>query len=154
MITMKVLLISSNTLPASPSGPAYIAGAARQAGHNVAVYESLFAVDLASELTAKLEAFQPNVVGISIRLVHGDVLDAGAPLGTRHIDLRPRIKEIVNIVRQNSTAFIVLGGPGFNYYTVDWLCYLGVGYGIRGEGEEAFPLFLNRLAEGGAMQDC
>lgn len=31
---MKVLIISSNTLPASPSGPAYVAGAVRQAGQH------------------------------------------------------------------------------------------------------------------------
>lgn len=146
---MKVLLISSNTLPASPSGPAYVAGAVRQAGHVVDVYESLFAADLTTELVAKLKEFEPDVVGISIRLVHGDVLDSSALLGTRHIDLRPRIKDIVNVIGQNSTARIVLGGPGFNYYAYDWLDYLGADYGIRGEGEEAFPLFLKRLADGG-----
>ena len=146
---MKVLMISSNTLPASPSGPAYIAGAVRQAGHGVDVYERLFSTDLTGELAAKLNSFQPEVVGVSIRLVFGDELDSNAPLGTRHTDLRPRVKEIVEIVRQNSNARIVLGGPGFNYYACDWLAYLGVDYGIRGEGEESFPLFLKRLAEGG-----
>jgi hypothetical protein len=146
---MNVLLVSSNTLPASPTGPAYVAGAARQAGHQVHVYESLFAVDLAGELAAKLHDLQPDVVGVSIRVVHGDILDPGAPLGTRHLDLRPRIKEMVNIIRRNSGARIVLGGPGFNYYARDWLDYLDADYGIRGEGERAFPLFLQRLAAGG-----
>ena len=146
---MKVLLISANTLPASPSGPAYVAGAVRQAGHEVSVYESLFAVDLPAELAAGLDGSQPDVVGISIRLVHGDVQDASAPLGTRYVDLRPRVREIVDTVRRCSPAFIVLGGPGFNYYARDWLDYLGVDYGIRGEGEESLPLFLERLAEDG-----
>ena len=89
------------------------------------------------------------MVGISIRLVFGDELDINAPLGTRHTDLRPRVKEIVDIVRQSSSARIVLGGPGFNYYARDWLEYLDLDYGIRGEGEEAFPLFLKQLSEGG-----
>lgn len=146
---MKVIIISSNTLPASPSGPAYVAGAVRRAGHEVTVFESLFAADPASELRAVLKRQQPDVAGISIRLVHGDVLDSNAPLGTRHIDLRPRVKDMVNSVRQNSDAQIVLGGPGFNYYARDWLDYLDVDYGIRGEGEEAFPLYLQRLADGG-----
>lgn len=146
---MKVLLISSNTLPASPSGPAYAAGAVRQAGHVVNVFESLFQADPAAELAARLKEWQPDVVGISIRLVHGDVQDPGAPWGTRYIDLRPHVKGLVDTVRQNAHAFIVLGGPGFNYYARDWLDYLGVDYGIRGEGEEAFPLFLQRLATGG-----
>ena len=146
---MKVLIISTNTLPAAPLGPVYIAGAVRQAGHDVQVYERLFATDLADELAARLEDFQPDVVGISIRLVFGDEIDPAAPLGTRHTDLRPRVKEIVEIVRQSSRALIVLGGPGFNYYARDWLEYLDLEYGIRGEGEEAFPLYLKRLAEGG-----
>lgn len=146
---MKVLIISSNTLPASPSGPAYVAGAVRQAGHEVTVFESLFAADPASELLAVLKRQRPDVAGISIRLVHGDVLDSSAPLGTRHIDLRPRVKDMVDVIHQNSDARIVLGGPGFNYYARDWLDYLDVDYGIRGEGEEAFPLYLQRLADGG-----
>jgi len=113
---MKVLIISSNSLPAAPSGPVYVAGAARQAGHEVQIYERLFANDLASELTAKLSEFQPDVVGISIRLVFDDEIDPKAPLGTRHTDLRPHVKEIVDIVRQVSPARVVLGGPGLNYY--------------------------------------
>ena len=146
---MKVLIVSSNSLPASPSGPVYLAGAVRQAGHAVQIYERLFAGDLAAELAAKLQDFQPDVIGVSIRLVFGDELDPRAPLGTRHTDLRPRLKEIVDILRQGSSARIVLGGPGFNYYAQDWLEYLDLDYGIRGEGEEAFPLFLQRLADGG-----
>ncbi|MBN1992233.1 MAG: radical SAM protein [Anaerolineae bacterium] len=147
---MKVLIISSNTLPgASPSGPAYVAGAVREAGHLVDVYESLFAADSTGSLAGKLNNFQPDVVGVSIRLVHGDVLDAQAALGTRHLDLRPRVKKIVDVIRQNSKAKIVLGGPGFSYYAHDWLDYLDVNYGIRGEGELSFPLFLQHLAEGG-----
>lgn len=154
---MRVLLISTNTLPASPSGPAYVAGAVRQAGHRVDVFECLFAADLDKELATKLAEFQPEVVGISIRLVFGDVQDANAPLGTRHIDLRPRVREVVDIVQQHSKATIVLGGPGFNYYARDWLDYLDVDYGICGEGEEIFPLFLERLQDGGdiyAIRGC
>jgi radical SAM superfamily enzyme YgiQ (UPF0313 family) len=146
---MKVLIISSNTLPAAPTGPVYVAGAVREAGHEVQIYERLFAHDLGNELTARLEDFKPDVVGVSIRLVFGDELDMDAYLGTRHTDLRPRVKEITDIIRQTTDARIVLGGPGFNYYARDWLEYLDLDYGIRGEGEESFPLFLKRLAEGG-----
>ena len=57
---MKVLLISANTLPASPAGPAYIAGAAIRAGHTVEVFECLFATDLAAELKAHIHRFRPG----------------------------------------------------------------------------------------------
>jgi len=81
MKTKKVLIISSNSLPAAPSGPAYIAGAVRQAGHEVQVFERLFAANLADELSAILHDFQPDVIGLSIRLVFGDELDSEAPFG-------------------------------------------------------------------------
>jgi hypothetical protein len=134
---LRVLLIFTNTLPAPPSGPVYVAGAVGQTGHHVDVFECLFAADLEQELAARLGEFRHEVVGISIRLVFGDVPDASAPLGTRHIDLRPHVREVVDIVRQNSEATIVLGSPGFNYYAGDWLDYLNVDYGICGEFSES-----------------
>jgi radical SAM superfamily enzyme YgiQ (UPF0313 family) len=143
---MRVLIISSNSLPAAPTGPVYVAGAARQAGHEVRIFERLFATNLEAELPAVLDNFQPDVVGISIRLVFGDKLDEDAALGTQHTDLRPQVRQVTEIVRQNSTAQIVLGGPGFNYYARNWLDYLDLDYGIRGEGEESFPMFLQQLA--------
>ncbi len=146
---MKVLIISSNSLPAAPTGPVYVAGAVREAGHEVQIYERLFANDLEGELSTVLADFRPDVIGVSIRLVFGDELDMHAPLGTHHTDLRPRVKQITDVVKRNTDTRIVLGGPGFNYYARDWLEYLDLDYGIRGEGEESFPLFLNKLAEGG-----
>ncbi len=146
---MKVLIISSNSLPAAPTGPVYVAGSLREAGHEVQIYERLFAVDLEHELTSVLMDFRPDVVGVSIRLVFGDEIDMDAPLGTRHTDLRPRVKEITDIIRQNSNASIVLGGPGFNYYGRDWLEYLDLDYGIRGEAEESFPEYISRKSAGG-----
>ena len=141
---MKILIISSNSLPAAPTGPVYVVGAARQAGHEVQIYEQLFTTNLEADLSSVLNDFQPDVVGISIRLVFGDKLDESAPLGTRHTDLRPQVRQIADLVRQNSAARIVLGGPGFNYYARDWLEYLDLDYGIRGEGEESFPMFLGQ----------
>ena len=146
---MKVLIISSNTLPASPAGPAYIAGAALRAGHTVEVFECLFAQDLDAELRAHIARFQPDVIGISIRLVHGYVIDETAPFNTRHLDLRKRVKEVVDCIRRATQAPILLGGPGFNYYARDWLEYLDLDYGIRGEADLSFPLYLDRLAQGG-----
>ncbi len=145
---MKILIISTNTLPASPSGPAYIAGAALKAGHTVEIFECLFAQDLSTELEAHIVRFAPDVIGISIRLVHSYVIDEYSPFNTRHLDLRARVKEVVDSCKRVSQAKIVLGGPGFNYYAQDWLEYLDLDYGIRGEADLAFPLYLERLEHG------
>jgi radical SAM superfamily enzyme YgiQ (UPF0313 family) len=146
---MKVLIVSSNTLPAAPTGPVYVAGALRKAGHEVQIYENLFADDTHSNLVSTLVHFQPDVIGVSIRLVHGDLQYPAAPYGTQYIDLRPCVKQIVDVIRQQSTAQIILGGPGFNYYASDWLEYLDLEYGICGEGEESFPLLIEKLVGGG-----
>jgi len=69
---MKVLIVSANPLPAAPTGPAYVAGAALAAGHEVEIYEYLFAEEGANELEEQLGRFDPDVVGISIRVVTGD----------------------------------------------------------------------------------
>ncbi len=89
------------------------------------------------------------MIGISIRLVHGYVIDEGTEYHTRHLDLRIRVKEIVDCIRKATAAPIILGGPGFNYYAQDWLEYLDLDYGIRGEADFSFPLYLKRLGEGG-----
>jgi radical SAM superfamily enzyme YgiQ (UPF0313 family) len=146
---MKVLIISSNTLPFSPSGPAYVAGAALNAGHTVEIFDCLVAKDPLSELDEHITRFDPDVIGISIRLVTGDIIDESAEFNTRRFDVRPQVKDIVERIKRISSAHVVPGGPGFNYYGRDWLEYLDLDYGIRGEAEFAFPLYLERLEEGG-----
>lgn len=152
---MRVLIISTNTLPAPPAGPAYIAGAALQAGHEVEVFECLFAQDLTSELVAKLKDFGPDVVGISIRLVNGKVVtNVHDPWAIEDFDMRPTVKEVVDCVRRTiPEAEILPGGPGFNYFATDWLDYLELDYGIRGEGEFSFPLYLEKVARGEDLND-
>ena len=75
---MKVLVISANTFNFSPSGPAYIAGAARDAGHTVEVFDCLFADDTIHELEEHITKFKPDIIGISIRTVTGLVPDENA----------------------------------------------------------------------------
>jgi radical SAM superfamily enzyme YgiQ (UPF0313 family) len=146
---MKILIVSTNSLPASPSGPAYIAGAALRAGHSVEIFECLFAQDVSAELEAHLARFTPDVIGISIRLVHSFVIDESSNFNTRHLDLRTRVREVVDTCKRASHAQIVLGGPGFNYYAKNWLEYLGLDYGLRGEADLSFPVYLDRLEHGG-----
>jgi radical SAM superfamily enzyme YgiQ (UPF0313 family) len=153
MGTMKVLIVSANSLSAAPTGPAYVAGAAVRAGHTVETFECLFAQDLEAALETHIARFQPDVVGVSIRLVHAYVIDKDAEYNTRHIDLRPNVRRVVDAIRMATTAPIVLGGPGFNYYARDWLEYLALDAGIRGEADFAFPLYLERLECGEDIRD-
>ena len=149
----EVLIVSANSLAASPTGPAYIAGAALRAGHTVEVFECLFTQDVSAELRAHIRRFQPDVVGVSIRLVHGYIIDGTAPYNTRHLDLRADVKRVADTIRQATDVPIILGGPGFNYYARDWLEFLNLDYGIRGEADFSFPLYLARLEQGDRLSD-
>jgi radical SAM superfamily enzyme YgiQ (UPF0313 family) len=146
---MKVLIISCDLRISTPAGAAYIAGAAREAGHIVEVFDGYIAGDLSGELKEKLGRFNPHVVGISITAVTSDILDHQSEFGTKYVDMRPKVKSIVKMVKHHSNSRIVLGGCGFNYYAENWLNYLNLDFGIRGEGEYSFPLFLKRMEEGG-----
>ena len=145
---MKVLMVSSDLRISTPAGAAYIAGAARNAGHIVEVFDSYLAGDVSLELVEKLTEFKPDIVGISITAVTSDIPDSKSEFRTKYVDHRPKIKRIVETVKQHSGAGIVLGGSGFNYYAENWLKYLNLDYGIRGEGECAFPLFLKHFEQG------
>jgi len=59
------------------------------------------------------------------------------------------VKELVDCIKQISAARIVLGGPGFNYFGPEWFEYLDLDYGLRGEAEHSFQLFLEKLEAGG-----
>jgi radical SAM superfamily enzyme YgiQ (UPF0313 family) len=145
---MRVLMVSCDLRISTPAGAVYVAGAARDAGHAVEIFDGYLADDLRGQLADKLIDFEPDVLGVSITAVTSDVLDSESPFGTKYVDMRPAIKSIVDVTREHSRARIVPGGCGFNYYAEDWLAYLDLDYGIRGEGEHAFPHFLDRLQRG------
>ena len=108
---MRVLIVSSNRLripvPAFPSGPAYIAGAALEAGHEVEVFDCFFSEDVAGELKESIQRFQPEVIGISIRNVHSGQL-------LYHKDFREDVSEIVDIIKKKSSA------PLASAWAVSW----------------------------------
>jgi hypothetical protein len=150
------IVYSANILPASPAGPAYVAGAALRAGHTVEVFETLFSADPAADLEAQVRRFAPDVVAISIRLVNGYVVDGqsqGMEFNRRPFDTRPMVRSLVERVRVVSDARIILGGPGFNYFAEAWLTYLDLDYGLRGEGEVSFPRYLERVQQGLPVDD-
>jgi radical SAM superfamily enzyme YgiQ (UPF0313 family) len=139
---MKVLIISANTLPMTPVGAAYIAGAALDAGHRVAVFDCLPDQGDDARFLSCLEQFEPDVVGLSIPLVTCRIAENPLPNGFVFTDIRPMLTRLVALVMQHTNALVVAGGSGFNYFPSDWLFCLDIEYGLVGECETSFPMFL------------
>jgi len=142
--SLRVLLISANTEhlpdPVFPIGAAYMATVAAAHGHTVDTFDCCFLDSLRPAIDQKIRAFDPQVVGISLRN-----LDSSAyPQNTSYID---DYKQLVDTIRELSDAAIVLGGAGFTVMPRTIMEYLGADVGVVGEGEAAFPWVLQQIAD-------
>jgi radical SAM superfamily enzyme YgiQ (UPF0313 family) len=139
---MNVLLISANTeqfnMPAMPLGLACVAEAAKNAGHEVAMLDLMFEMDVSATINEQITEFQPQCIGISVRNI--DDQHCAAP-----VFLLEKVQEVVAVCRNLSDAPIVLGGAGYSMFPESSLAYLDADFGIAGEGEIAFPALLTGM---------
>lgn len=139
---MKALLISANTerinLVPLPLGLGCVAAAARNAGHDVRVLDLMAEGDTETLVREAVASFAPGVIGISVRNIDDQINDGRF--------LLDGVGNVVRTCRGLSDAPIVLGGAGYSIFPEQVLDYLKADMGIRGEGEIAFPILLDRLA--------
>lgn len=140
---MKVLLISANTeqfnMPTMPVGLACVAAAARQAGHDCSSLDLLQESSPRDAVQARIMAFRPEVIGISVRNI-----DDQSMQNPRF--LLEQTRTVVETCRATSSAPIVLGGAGYSLFPDAVLAYVRADYGVSGDGEEVFPALLDCLA--------
>jgi len=139
---MKVLLISTNREmlpdPVAPLGAAYVAGALIKAGHEVRLLDLQFAPDITVAVRDACINFRPRVAGLSIR----NVDNVAFPHSVSYL---PDVVAVVKALRARSVRLIVAGGSGFTIMPRELMDALGLGLGIVGEGEDAFPELLRRV---------
>src|SRR6266446_207245 len=125
--SLRVLLISANTEklpdPVFPIGAAYMAAVAAEHGHTVETLDLCFLDALRPALDEKIRAYEPQVVGISLR----NLDSSSYPLNTSYID---EYQQLVDAVRQLTSAPIVLGGSGFTVMPTTIMEYLGADVGV------------------------
>jgi len=142
---MRVLLVSTNRADLMvrpfPLGAAYIVASLQAQGHEVDVWDAMFEGDWAASLRQRLRDFRPAVIGLSVRNVDDQEIR-----GARF--LLGEAREMAAACRQESEAVLVAGGAAFSMFPAEALSYLGVDYGIVGEGERAFPQLLAALEAG------
>ena len=128
-------------MPVLPLGMARVAAAVENAGHEVKILNLMRPEHVSHSLDHALLGFQPDAMGISVRNIDDQHRDSPN-------FLLPPVKQVVQECRRLSRAPIILGGPGYSIFPEEVLQYLQADYGIRGEGEHAFPLLLDRLERG------
>ena len=141
---MRVTIVAANQEqkpdPVVPLGAALVAGAARNAGHDVHFYDACFAASRwPDELAQHLREFEPQVVGLSLR----NVDDVAWPRAFSYLD---HYRAVARVVRQAAPrAKLIIGGSAFSLFPEEFLTELGGDFGIAGEGEQAFPTLLAEL---------
>lgn len=142
---MNILIIAANNekepYPVAPIGVAYIAKALMNAGHTVKILDLCFVKDDFDALGTCLKRFSPDIVGISIRNIDNLTYN-------RSICYLPRIRKIVAFLKDNTSAYTVVGGSGFSLFPESVLRYLDLETGIVGQGEVAFPEFIEAFGAG------
>jgi B12 binding domain len=148
---MRILLIATNrhkqlngrmNAQPLPIGLAYIAGYLDQNRHTVKILDLMFSDDnYLDEVEQTARAFQPELVGISIRnLSNHSYLDPQWQL--------PITKAVIDRLRATIKAPIVCGGPAFSILPKECFAYVAPDLGLVGDAGEAFAELADRL-EGG-----
>jgi radical SAM superfamily enzyme YgiQ (UPF0313 family) len=161
VLSMNVLLLYADKYylikQVYPFGLDLIANYLRQYGHRVTLdYPFLPDKDVETNFAKTLEETDPDVVGIGIRNLdtcmsceaYGDF--QGHDCKTFYF--LPAIKEIVDMLKRRRPKLpVIVGGGAFTISPVAILKYLGLEYGIVGEGEEPFRQFLEAFPDKGKI---
>jgi radical SAM superfamily enzyme YgiQ (UPF0313 family) len=129
-------------LPAPPVGLSYVASATQDAGHSVRFVDLLLTSKGLQSLSRVLREFEPDAVAISVRNIDNVV----------HQRLRTHLDELqrqTRLIRDESDAVIVLGGPAISILGCESLSHIDADYAVLGEGEHSFPALLQALEQGG-----
>jgi len=142
---MRLLLISANQEwipdPIFPLGPAYVAAAARRAGHQVTVVDLCFERHPWRHLAGEVARVRPHAVALALR----NVDNAAYPRTTDYLAHHLRA---ARAVRQATQVPLILGGSAFSIAPAAYLDALGAEWGVVGEGESSLTDLLACLEAG------
>jgi len=140
----KILLISANRYtnpyPVYPIGVSYLKTYIQKNLPHYQVNVFDFNIGNYASLIEALKEHQPNYIGISLRNIDGaNSFDRSSFISG--------YKEIVETVRANSQAPVIIGGAGFSIYPQPVFDELRPDFGITGEGEQAWVNLISCLDE-------
>ena len=131
-MAFRVLLVNPNQMKPGvvPIALDYLAAALEQRGIQAFILDLCFEDDPAEAASDRAACFNPSLIGVTIR----DTDDCY--FLSRDFSLE-RVKPMVEALKGNSRAPIVLGGTGFSVAAEGVLEFLEVDMGITGDGEDA-----------------
>jgi radical SAM superfamily enzyme YgiQ (UPF0313 family) len=142
---MRILLVATNRerspYPVAPLGALFVAGTARAAGHEVEFLDLGTAWMPARALRKSLTQRTFQAVAFGIRNL--DNCWCFAP-----VSYFEEVRELAEIVRQDFSGPLILGGTGFSVSPLGWMRRLDADCGVVGEGEQVFLEVLGRLEKG------
>ena len=138
--------VSSDPYPVYPLGMSMVAAALSTAGHHVCQYDYLASGRSPDHLVETLQKFNPDFVGISLRNI--DNVDSFSAEDEWYL---AENKHLVDAIRRQSTAPIIIGGAGFSILPEEILDYLKADYGVVGEAEHALCDLVSDLEKGRAV---
>jgi hypothetical protein len=138
-----LLLVNANLLKpvVAPLALDYLSSCLREAGVPTVIADLAWEKHPESALTRILREREYALVGLTVRNTEDCYFK------TRQFFL-PSARRLVKIVDRESAAPVVVGGVGYSIFPAEALNFLGVDFGICGDGEEALPLLWEALREG------
>ena len=141
----KLLFVSANQYanpyPVYPLGISYITTYLQERLPDFIIRIFDFNLNNHDEFQNFLKDFSPDYIGLSLR----NVDDVNFYSKESFIS---GYKVIVDIIRRNSGAPLIIGGSAFSIYPGELFSLLAPDYGIQGEGEESLFRLLNSLESG------
>ena len=136
-----------------PFGLDLIAHTLRNRGHEVQIaYAFLPDPDWKKNVWEALSRFRPDIIGLGVRNIdtcmscepHGDYEEADC----RTFYFLPEIRELAFYIGEKAPHVpVVAGGGAFTVAPEAMLKYLGLSYGIAGEGEAPFSRFVEAFPD-------
>lgn len=145
---MRVALVNTNRIrpPVAPIGLDYVAEAVAAAGHEVGLLDLCWEECWEDAVDRFFAAREYGLVGVTIR----NTDDCSLPTRESFLSGCARI---VERIRAQTGAPVVLGGVGFSVMPEAVLAACGAGAGIRGDGEIAFAGLAGRIANRREIDD-
>lgn len=144
----KVLLVNPNQMkpPVAPLALDYLAHALKANRFQVDILDLCLATDTSYELESYFARNQVLAVAVSLRNADD------SSFVTQDFCIA-KYKEVIDSLKAQTSAPIILGGSGFSIMPQDIMSYYDLDFGIWGEGELSLPLLASRIAANGDYEN-